>query len=75
MSPFRNSDVKNHLSARGRSVSGTFLAANRLDVPGFSAAEAAALDKDPNGFVEDFFGEHAEKEIRNVRPEPRSSEK
>ena len=58
MNPTRKSDVKNHLSARGRAGSGTFLAANRLETPGFSEAEAAELRNDPTGFAEDFIGEH-----------------
>jgi hypothetical protein len=74
MSSFRKSDVKNHLSARGRSASGTFLAANKLDAKGSSLAELAALKNDPTGFIEDFIGEHVGHGMRFGPAELRSSE-
>ena len=74
MCPFRKSNVKSHLSARGRAESGSFLAASKLNAPGFSTAEAVALKADPDGFVEDFIGEHVGHGLRIVPTAPRSSE-
>ena len=74
MCPFSKSDVKNHLSARGRAASGSFLGANKHEIPVFSAAETAALEADPTGFAEDFIGEHVAHGMRIVPAEPRSSE-
>jgi len=74
MGPFRKTDVKNHLSARGRAESGTFLAASKLNLPVFSAAETAALEADPTGFAEDYIGEHVAHGMRIVPAEPRSSQ-
>jgi hypothetical protein len=52
-------DVKNHLSARGRSASGQFLSPGQPQATVFSAAELVEIKEDPTGFVEDFLGEHS----------------
>ncbi|MGC1463008.1 MAG: hypothetical protein WA802_12455 [Terracidiphilus sp.] len=74
MSSFKKNDVKNHLSAPGRAVSGTFLAASELDAKGFSLAEIAALKNDPTGFVQDFIGEHVGHGMKIGPAEPRCYE-
>ena len=53
------SDVKNHLSARGRSASGQFLSPGQPPPTTFSAAELVEIKQDPTGFVQDFLGEHS----------------
>ncbi len=53
------SDVKNHLSARGRSASGQFLPPGQPQATEFSAAELVEIKQDPTAFVEDFLEEHS----------------
>jgi hypothetical protein len=72
VNPTRKSDVKNHLSARGRAATGTFVAANKLDIPGFTPVEEVELKKDPTGFVEDFIDEHVELGVSPLPVESRS---
>lgn len=52
MSLTGKSDVKNHLSARGRAGNGPFLFVRQSGVTGFSAAESAEIEKYPTGLAE-----------------------
>ena len=74
MSSTTRSDVKNHLSARGRAGSGPFLAVIEPDATGFSAAESAENKTGPTCFVEDYIGEHSPLGISIVPNASRSSE-
>jgi hypothetical protein len=74
MSLTRKSDVKNHLSARGRAGNGPFLSVSQPGATGFSAAESAEIKNDP-GPVENSTIEHLLRGINIVPAVPGSLEK
>jgi hypothetical protein len=59
MSLTRKTDVKSHLSARGRSGSGPFQPGTLSDATGISSTEISETEVDAIAFVEDFTGEHS----------------
>jgi hypothetical protein len=64
------SDVKSHLSARGRARNHPFISPSQPDATGFSEAEPGESKADPPGFVEDFVGEHSPRGISIVPAAP-----
>lgn len=66
MSFTRKSDVKNHLSARGRARNHPYVSPSQPDATGFSEAEPGEIQIEPSGFAEDFVGEHSPREASSV---------
>ncbi len=62
----RDSDVKNHLSARWRAEKSPHLSVSQPDATGFSEADPLAVKVDSSGFAEDFHGEHSSQGIHIV---------
>jgi hypothetical protein len=62
----RNSDVRNHLSARWRAEKSPHLSVSQPDATGFSEGESVAVKVDPSKLAEDFHGEHSSQGIHIV---------